>query len=154
MDPVGTVLAAILVGISSGVGDLAKDEVKRAYGALKKRISERFSQVNPAVDLYEENSSSVNARNNLQNVLEATHAAEDEEVLTLAKSVLSAANTSAENILRMGDEAEVTDSPQAIEVQGKEFGNVRNEMVLGKGAKVSGSGQSIRTGRSPEAGNS
>ena len=149
MDPISIILAAIVVGASAGVGDVVKDEVKKSYAVLKAHILSKFETDSPvvaAVDMVEENPSGQKVKEHLRQALARAQAGQHEEFVALANTLLDTAHTTAENVLRADEDAEVTDPTQSIQADQETSGRLVNEMDVGRRAKVFKPSQEIRIG--------
>jgi ABC-type oligopeptide transport system ATPase subunit len=121
MDPVTLIVAAVVAGAASGLGETATDAVKDAYSALKRLLQRAFGDDADAAQALEKLD---NNRTEYKEVLaaqvRATGADKDKEVLLAAEELLkrvdpSGANAGKYNIKisggqvgAIGDDATVT----------------------------------------------
>jgi len=88
MDPVAMIVAAVVAGAASGLGEAASQAVKDAYSALKARLSSRDQQVD--VDPLERMPQSQAKQDSLAEDLSAAGVADDPAVLEAAREVIAA----------------------------------------------------------------
>ncbi len=93
MDPITTaIVAAVTVGAANGLTDTAKTAVSEAYQGVKALLAKKFgakSAVVEAVKHLEARPDSFTRQQGVQEEVMATHAEQDEEMLALAKHLLS-----------------------------------------------------------------
>jgi tellurite resistance protein len=148
MDPISTIVAAVVAGASSGAQDVASKGIADAYQALKEQLRRRFghkSEVARAMDEVERSPES--GEKALQVALADASVEPDDELVTRARQLLG--RTDIKNIDEVGDFAEVTDSPLAMHLDAAPDGSVRQERRVGQKAKAKGSGLSISIGGAP-----
>ena len=147
MDPVSIIVAAVVAGAGSAIGDTVKEEVKAAYSALRTALVSRFESrrsVTQGVERLEEQPDNVDRQDALRFALSDEGAGDDKELVAMAQSVVDATGSTAENIMRVARNAEVSDSAQRASASGGS--TATNRMEVGEGAKVTGSGQSADAG--------
>lgn len=147
MDPVSIIVAAVVAGAATGLGDSVKAEVTSAYTALRNALRERFSDrpviANP-LDRLERKPEKTARQEALRIGLAEVGVDAGDELVELAQAVLDEAGTTADNVLRVATDAVVHDVDQENVVS--EGGRSRNEAVIGRGARVKGVRQRNRTG--------
>lgn len=90
MEPVTMIVMALAAGAAAGLKPTAENVILDAYSALKKLIQERYTQAKLSVDIIEQDPKEESNRVSAQALLEKTDAAQDEDVLRQAQTVLNA----------------------------------------------------------------
>jgi hypothetical protein len=88
MDPLTSIVTALVAGAVAGLKPTAEQVIKDAYAGLKALITRKYTTV--SLDLLEQNPSSENRKAVVKEDLEKAAAAEDPEVLGKAKDLLEA----------------------------------------------------------------
>jgi hypothetical protein len=86
MDPLASLLAALVAGAAGALKDTAADAVKDAYRALKRMLAERHKGID--VEAVERDPQAPEIRRTVERQLEASAAASDAEVVAAAKALL------------------------------------------------------------------
>jgi hypothetical protein len=93
MDPVSLIVTALAMGVSTGVGEAAKDAVSRAYGRLKDALAERFGDDPAAEKTLERHASNPDGYEvPMRDVVTEFGAANDPVIVELARDLLAAAD--------------------------------------------------------------
>jgi hypothetical protein len=93
MDPVTLIVAALVAGVSSGVGDVAASGVRDAYEGLKGLLVRRFASDEQASATLEEHVADPEAHEkSLAEEIRAVGADRDAEILAAAEDVLRRAD--------------------------------------------------------------
>ena len=147
MDPVTLIVAAVVAGASAGVTDAVKEEVKKAYGALRKKLLELFGDATTelAVTALEDNPGSSTAKAALTDRLGRESIGAQDELVGLAERVTAATGLQVEQIQRLATGASVLNSGQFIE--GVESETAKQLIDAGEDSRVENSTQSIKFGR-------
>lgn len=143
MDPVSIIVAAVVAGAASALGDTVNTEVKAAYTALREALRAKFADrgsVTHGVERLEEQPRNADRRDALTLALADERAGDDPELVRLAQAVVEATGGTAENIMSLGRYAHVSDTTQ--QASAGAGATATNRMELGEGATVTGSGQS------------
>ena len=91
MDPVTTLLTALVAGAAAGVGEVGKKLVVEGYGALKGALRAKFgadSALAGALEGLERNPGSQGRKQTLDEEIAAAKAHEDAELVELARALL------------------------------------------------------------------
>lgn len=151
MDPVSLIVAAVVAGASAGVTDAVKDEVRRTYSALRKKLLERFSE-NPTamvvLEGLENDPASPVKKSALADNLGKEGLSDEDELVELARSVTAASGVDVAQISELAKGATVLRSGQVIE--GVTTQSVIQKQRLGEGARIEDSPSTIRFGRSQD----
>lgn len=146
MDPVSIIVAAVVAGAASGLGDAVKSEVTSAYAALRNALRERFSDrpvVASPLERLERKPDKAGRQEALRIGLAEVGVDAGDELVELAQTVLAEAGTTAENVLKVAVDGVVRDVGQENVVsQGV---SARNKIDVGRGARVTGVHQSNRS---------
>ena len=92
MDPLSTIVAAVVAGAATGLGAVAAEAVKDAYAGLRKLIVDRYADrgdVADALDKVEARPDSQARQAMLREELAAAGAEKDAELLTAAQALLA-----------------------------------------------------------------
>lgn len=153
MDPISTIVAAVVAGASSGARDATSKSIADAYHALKEQLRRRFgqkSEVDRAVGEVERSPESGGKA--LQAALANASVEPGDELLALARKLGKRINV--ENTDKIGDSTKVTDSPLTIHLDDMPDGsdvNIINDRSYGRNSEVDKSGSSISIGRVPHS---
>lgn len=88
MDPVALIVAALVAGVSAGLGDTAKAAVKDAYDGLRSSLSRRFGSARAEQIVQDHAEDPDTFAKPMEKLLRDSGAAEDDEVLAAARKVL------------------------------------------------------------------
>ncbi len=88
MDPVSLIVGAVAAGASAAIKSSVSSAITTAYNALKRILVDRYSQVNTSA--LEGNPGSSVQQAAVKEVLEATTAGSDAELVTAARALLAA----------------------------------------------------------------
>lgn len=147
MDPVSLIVAAVVAGASAGVTDAVKDDVKRAYAALRRMLVERFtgnSAVQTSIDLLEARPGSATAKATLTEQLGKAHVEEDDELVTLAEAVSGSTGLDVRQFIELARGATVLRSGTVID--GLASGTVTSTITAAEDSRVEDSGVRITYG--------
>jgi hypothetical protein len=86
MDPLATLLAALVAGAAGALKDTATDAVKDGYAALKRMLTEHHKGVD--LDAVERNPQAPETRRAVERQLEASAAVSDVQLVAAAKNLL------------------------------------------------------------------
>jgi hypothetical protein len=88
MDPITSILTALVVGAAAGLKPTAEQAVKDAYAGIKSLIKRKYGQAK--VDILESDPASKEVQNSVRQDLEKAEADKDPQLLAQAKAVLDA----------------------------------------------------------------
>lgn len=153
MDPIGMIIAAIVTGVSTGLGDTIKADVEAAYRTLRDRIVERFSEskwVRRSLERVEGQPSSRN-QDELREALESEgEIHQDDDLVRLAEGVRQASRLTAQQMINAAESAKVSHSPQSLDhLKAGETADIKQEIAAGRDAVVEDSGQHISFADTP-----
>lgn len=118
MEPISLIVAAVVAGVSKGVGDEVAGDVRKLYQGLRERLIARFGNSQSArtvLQKLEEDPGAKKRRAKLADVLADHGAADDDETLALARQLIEATGTTTvEAIQRVGKHGKLKSSAQAI----------------------------------------
>lgn len=86
MDPISAIVTAVVTGAAMGIKPTAEKFIKDAYDGIKTLIKRKLSA--PILEVVEADPASDSAKNLLTEQLKKVGAAEDKELLKLAKALL------------------------------------------------------------------
>jgi hypothetical protein len=125
MEPLTSLLAALVAGASTALQTTVADVVKDAYAVLKTRLAEHFGSVD--LSAVERNPEEEDPRRALEEQLRETGAASDAELVAAAKALLEQ--------LERHDPSRLA-SVVGVDLEGIKAGAVRIDDIISAGAGV------------------
>jgi len=131
MEPISIIVTALALGAAAGLKPLAEQAVKDAYDGLKELVKRKYPSAAPTVDYLASRPDRQSVRQDLQEDLAKTAAAQDAELLTQAQALLQAVEAKA---------------PEAAATIGVSLENIKGASLELSKILAQGSGQGSTTG--------